>query len=226
MHRIIKHFDVLTKFGLKVIPLRQNTKIPMTKNWFNLKHDESRGLLERYPNSNIGLLLGDIVDVEGDSEHANEVIIDLIGDVRHPVYKSSKSTHHLFLNPDPSLTIVTHQKIEFRGRLHQSVLPPSTMANGVEYQWLKEAAFPIPPMPDRLLSFYNSLRDKRPVLKPGHMKIACHECRSDCFIHRKRFNLELAAFKEMGRRWHCQDCRKIDLRPLCRELRKSRLSLN
>ena len=77
MSIILKHFDILTKHNLKVIPLRENTKIPICKNWnvdWNLKN--SRNKLTQMPNSNIGLLLGDIVDVEGDDEKANQTILD------------------------------------------------------------------------------------------------------------------------------------------------------
>ena len=224
---LTQYFDQLSALGLKAIPLRPYAKIPLCKKWADIHPDQNRYYLKCRPTSNIGLLLGEIVDVEGDSEEANQIIIDLIGDCPHPQYRSTKSIHHLFLNPDPNLTVLTHKKIEFRGHRHQSVLPPSRMSDGTEYVWLPESKFPVPPMPERLLAFYRSLRtDRRSPLKPGHMKIHCHECREECFLHAKRFQLEVEAFREIGQKWTCQQCRTIDLRPICRTMRKRRQVLN
>ena len=104
MDSILRHFDALTNHGLKIIPLRENSKIPLCSNW-NKKwdHNCARIKIKKYPNSNIGLLLGEIIDVEGDSDEANKIIIDLINDYPHPIYRSYKSIHHLFLTPDSSL---------------------------------------------------------------------------------------------------------------------------
>jgi len=221
MQKILKHFDVLTENGLKVIPLRKHSKVPVCRGWTDgWNKEQAREVLERLPDSNIGLLLGDVIDVEGDSVEANDKINDLIGEYPHPMYSSTKSIHHLFESPDPHLTILKHNSIEFRGHKHQSVLPPSTLDTGVEYKWLGPVRFPVPPMPERLLSFYRHLQSQREVLKPGHMKLPCFLCRKECFIHQKRFALELIAFKELGQRWQCHDCRKVDLRPACREIRK------
>lgn len=220
MQKILRHFDTLTEQGLKIIPLRKNTKIPICKKWNIWNQEEARDVLERLPDSNIGLLLGDIVDVEGDSEDANKKINELIGDYAHPMYSSTKSIHHLFQNPDPYLTILKHKKIEFRGNKHQSVLPPSTLDTGVLYKWLGLVRFPVPPMPEKLLSFYNQLISDREIVKPGHMRLPCSTCSELCYIHQKRFNLELIAFKEFNMQWQCHSCRTLDLRPLCREIRR------
>jgi hypothetical protein len=101
---ILAHFDALTKRGLKIIPLRENSKVPLCKAW-NSDWDREvvRDKICQFPDANLGILLGDVVDVEGDSEDANRTILDLIGDYPHPCYFSTKSIHHLFLNPDPNL---------------------------------------------------------------------------------------------------------------------------
>lgn len=220
MATILQHFDVLTERGLKIIPLRENTKIPMCKGWTqNWCKDAARHKLAMFPDANIGLLLGDIIDVEGDSEDANKVLVDLIGDYPHPCYQSLRSTHHLFVTPDVDLRHFEVNEIEFRGHGHQSVLPPSTAA-GVVYKWLKQFQFPIPPMPSRLYDFYQSKKRKRgDRLKKGHVKVWCGACGTKCFLHRKRFELELEAFKLLGSKWECQGCRAIDLRPACRLIR-------
>jgi hypothetical protein len=217
---IVDVFDEMTQLGLKTIALRPRTKIPVCKDWNQWNPDLNRHILLRNPTCNIGLLLGDVIDVEGDSEAANAMTARLIGDYPHPSYVSSKSVHHLFLNPDPTLTIFKKDDIEFRAHRHQSVLPPSEVENA-QYRWLTPLTVP-PPMPTGLLRFYldNSPRKKR-VMKPGHMRVRCHDCKTYSHLHRKRFDLELAAMKEMGLPWSCRDCRSIDLRPRCRELRRS-----
>ena len=80
----LKHFDALTQRGLKIIPLRENSKIPMCKGWTNWNLLENRSKILQCPNCNLGILLGEIVDVEGDNEEANQIIADLVGDCPHP----------------------------------------------------------------------------------------------------------------------------------------------
>lgn len=218
MPTILDHFDALTDKGLRVIPLRENSKIPLCKSWQqHWNRGDARYKLQVFPCANIGLLLGDIIDVEGDSEEANKVIQDLVGDYPHPAYRSTKSVHHLFLTPDPKLRIFKVGAIEFRGHGHQSVLPPSNH-HGIQYQWLNGFRFPVPEMPDRLHIFYEKHR-RGHCIKPGHMKVWCSECGKKQYLHHKRFELELEAFGEMGLKWQCQQCRVFDLRSACRFLR-------
>lgn len=217
---IVEQFDELVGYGLQVIPLWENSKAPMCKGWTIWNYRQNREVLQRYPDANIGLLLGDIVDVEGDSEYANRTILKLIGNYPHPCYKSTKSIHHLFVNPDPDLRIVKHQDIEFRGFKHQSVLPPSHH-QGVSYEWVSNQ-FPIPEMPIQLANFYRKLRDKKRIIRPGYMPIRCAKCYKRSFINRQRFSLELEAFKKLQMPWECRKCRVIDVRPLCRGIRQRR----
>lgn len=219
---ILKHFDALTNRGLKVIPLRENSKVPMYRGWTeNWDKDRVRAKLQQFPDANIGVLLGDVIDVEGDSEEANKLLLDLIGDYPHPCYQSARSTHHLFLPPSAELRHWEWNEIEFRGHGHQSVLPPSRAA-GIAYKWLRQFQFPVPPIPDRLLDFYMSKLEKpkkRDKLKKGHVKVWCSHCCEPVMLHRKRFDLELEAFKLLGQKWECQECRVVDLRPACRLIR-------
>lgn len=221
-YTVLDHFDALTKHGVKVIPLRENSKAPMCKGWNrDWDRDISRERLQRFPEANIGILLGDIVDVEGDNQESNRKILDLIGDYPHPTYHSNRSTHHLFQTPDPKLRLLKVGKLEFRGHGHQSVLPPSQF-KGIEYKWLKKFRWPIPEMPKRLFIFYEKNKQGKPkkLVKPGHMQVWCAECRHKCYLHKKRFKLELEAFQILGLRWQCWDCREFDLRPACRMIRK------
>jgi len=219
MLTVVEQFDRLTEFGLKVIPLRVNSKAPMSKSWQkNWDHRKNRELLNRFPDANIGLLLGDVIDVEGDSEYANNMLVDLIGDYPHPSYQSTRSVHHLFKTPDPKLRLLKYKEIEFRSTGHQSVLPPSQHL-GVEYRWLTDL-MPIPEMPNRLRRFYDKLNgDKKAKTKPGCVRAWCSVCRVEHYLHQKRFQLELEAFKLMSSLWECQKCRTVDMRPLVRCLR-------
>jgi hypothetical protein len=213
------------KQGLKIIPLYPKTKKPVGNAWnksWNI--DCIRDAFDIYNDANVGLLLGDIVDVEGDSPEANQRIFDLIGDYPHPCYKGSKSVHHLFLNPDPDLTRVSFEDIEFRGNKHQSVLPPSIHPDGTKYAWINKAST-IPSMPKALMEFYNQIKTVKPKKvkkkKSQYIKPWCIKCKNQFPIHVVRFKLELEAFKELNQRWQCHKCRKIDLRKKCRKLRKT-----
>lgn len=215
-------FDALADLGLKVIPLRENSKTPLCKNW-NKKWDRKKNLqkIRQFPNSNLGLLLGEIIDVEGDSEEANKIIDELIGDYPHPLYSSTKSTHHLFLTPFKGFRKLEWNKIEFRGYGHQSVLPPSRIEE-TEYMWRRGFCFPVPPMPKNLLDFFYSKLNKNKntsIIKPGHIKIRCFACEKPLFINKKRHQLELAVFKILNQRWQCNGCRKAELQAACRLIR-------
>ena len=218
---ILSQFDELVEKGIQVIPLWHNTKVPMCKGWTNWDKDASRETLQRWPEANIGILLGKVIDVEGDSRAANDKILSLIGNYPHPSYNSTKSIHHLFLNPDPKLNILKHRDIEFRAHKHQSVLPPSHH-QGVHYQWTDVCEFPIPEMPESLYQFYKTIKKakRRKVIKPGHIMVRCGKCAKKNFVHKKRFELELSVFKKLGDKWQCRYCRELDLRPICRVNRK------
>lgn len=218
MPTVVEHFDHLTEFGLKVIPLRMNSKVPIGKGWqTNWNWERHRECLKRFPDANIGVLLGDVIDVEGDSEHANRVLLELIGDYPHPSYCSTRSIHHLFKTPDDDLRLLKVDEIEFRGYGHQSVLPPSQHF-GVEYRWLSNLV-PVPEMPPRLRRFYDRVAGKKNEIKPGSLKVWCSICRAEVFLNEKRFRLELEAFRLFGSAWECQKCRTMDMRPLVRQLR-------
>lgn len=221
--RVLQFFRLYTdKLGWEIIPLLPKSKLPFMKGW-NKNYDRHaiKKYLEENPGCNIGLRLGTIIDVEADTPEANDLLSNLVGDVPHPMYESQKSVHHLFLNPDNTLTRTVVRGIEFRGHLHQSALPPSVNANGVEYKWL-DSKFPIPAMPGPLLDLYN---DHVKIAK-NHVEPWCSGCLQKVRINRNRYVRESAAFSEIGHKWLCHRCRdRKDVRPTCRKVKNSSLAI-
>lgn len=212
-------YDFYSDQGLRPIPVFPGSKIPVGRRW-NRPWDRSRSRRQVAESSNLGVLLGDVVDVEADTPEANARLCSLIGDCRHPAYRSQRSTHHLFLNPDPSLTATTFGGIEFRGHRHHSLVPPSVC--GGSYEWLPESTFPVPQMPARLLNFYfqNRRRTHKKVLPRGLVRSECRVCKGSETIHKRRLKLEVQAFAEYRLPWMCRECREFDFRDRCRELKR------
>lgn len=221
---MIDYFDLYTsKYNWKIIPVFSRSKIPVLKKW-NSNYDKGwcRFYVSTHSDTNLGLLLGEIVDVEGDTPEANRILDGLLAGHEHPTYTSSKSVHHLFRSPDPDLTCLKFGGMEFRGNKHFSVLPPSVHAGGVEYKWLAEPGDAIPDMPTGLLELYNSNKKKCQKIKPGFVLQDCPCCGRKQPIHKKRLTLELQAFRHHGSVWACHGCRKIDVRETCRLVRRGK----
>ena len=225
----LKFFDLYVSLGLK--PIAIQGKRPLNGKGWNRDWsiEKWRPFFENETPCNMGILLGDIVDVEGDTPEANDILNKMLEGIPHPKFKSCKSTHHLFLTPDKNLTRRVFKGIEFRGKLHQSVVPPSIHENGVSYNWLTESEFPIPKMPEELTNFYfRNCQEKREIKKhplkkknkEGYRQTKCNICKKSFFIHIKRLKLEVAGFSTHGTTWACHGCRQIDLRDYCRSLRE------
>lgn len=229
---ILVYFDSYCNIGLKPIVVGFMSKKPVLKGW-NENYDRGRWrsiLCRDECDFNIAILLGDVVDVEADSEEGNELLRGLIGECDHPCFRSSRSVHHLFLNPDPSLTMRVYNGIEFRGNKVCSVMPPSVHEDGTEYKFLKSSRFPIPNMPDDLLRFYwgnrraekdsaATAKPSKPKLKRDHKRVVCQKCGKGVYIHKKRLVLEVRSFSQHGMPWSCRSCRTIDVRESCRQIR-------
>lgn len=199
--RILNFFDFYTKkLGWEIIPLLPRTKIPFMKGW-NKDYDCTKVRKLLYPDCNLGLRLGKYLDVEADTPQANELLIKLTKDYPHPMWRSQKSVHHLFISVG-DITRVIVNGIEFRGSLHQSMLPPSVNDEGVEYEWLVESKFPVPPLPQKLINLYKPKRTGVYV-EPwcGHCGIKSRP------VHKKRFQTELESFSQQGLKWLCHKCR-------------------
>ena len=222
----LKYFDLYVAHGLKPIALYKNSKRPISKGWnqaWSIK--KWRGYFET-DKFGMGILLGDIVDVEGDTPQANELLLKLTEKTPHPAFKSSKSIHHLFLNPDKNLTRKIFDGIEFRAYNHQSVIPPSRHEDGAPYQWCKSTVFPIPEMPQTLLEFYQKKLQSEPKNKKRlartYKNSLCHSCGKTFKCNKRRLILEVQAFRAYQQLWQCRKCRAIDIREMCRSLRKAR----
>lgn len=228
---LLQYFDKYVSAGLRPIAVHKDSKRPVGEAWnLNWTVERWRPHFES-GQYNMGILLGDIVDVEGDTEEANDLLERMIDGASRPKFRSSKSIHNLFINPDPKLTRLVVGGIEFRANLHQSVVPPSTHSDGRNYNWLAGSIFPIPPMPPELRAFYE--RNKKtdepkprrrivrsaPRQKKDHAKTQCKTCLNKYFIHKKRLMLEVRVFQSIGCSWMCRECRKMDVRESVRHLR-------
>lgn len=210
MMKIADYVDLYLAAGLKIIPIAADSKAPINKAWNTAWDAEKvKECFKNDDNLNIGLLLGDVLDVEGDTPEANAMIKSMIANYPHPKYKSEKSVHHLFLNPFHNLTRIVFKKMEFRGHLHQSVLPPSRHPSGAKYYWLKGTQFPIPQLPDELYEFIHNRLGELPKQKkrPPMEAPWCAKCGKKFQIPRSRFEIEIEAFHSIGSKWVCYRCR-------------------
>jgi hypothetical protein len=228
--RLFKFFDKYVSLGLKPIAIHRESKCPIENSW-NIKWSADRWRpYFNDPLINMGILLGDIIDVEADNEEANDLLERMIDGAQRPRFRSAKSIHNLFVNPDPDLTRLVVNGIEFRGRKHQSVVPPSIHNDGSKYQWLTGSYFPVPEMPEELRKFYfenkksisKKNKNKEKIkLKFGFIHTQCKTCEKKYTINKTRLILEVRAFRTYGLEWMCRCCRKIDIRNECRKIRRS-----
>jgi hypothetical protein len=113
----------------------------------SLTHDEIDRLFKKYPNANVGIVLGKdsgIIDIEGDGPESDKAMVELFGGdpPPAPTYKSKRGLHRLFRYRDdlPDGAVVhLPAGLEVRtgnGRRAQSAAPPSFHKDGVGYEWL------------------------------------------------------------------------------------------
>jgi hypothetical protein len=215
-HEILKNYHEL---GYKPILLHHKTKKPIHKLWndnynfeFNYNFALSYGVTYNY-----GILLGDIIDVEGDTEKANNYLNNLCGEIKHPIYKSSKSIHHIFKNPNLKFNRKIYHGIEFRATKHQSVIPPSLHENGSAYEWIIHENMHVNDIPllpanlERILRQILGLADK---VRKGNVKVWCAKCKKSFFLNEKQFEFELKIFKTQNLKWMCKKDRPFKPREL------------
>lgn len=222
----IQVFEYYSKLGYEVIPIHYKTKTPVFHKW---NKNYNYNLMHSYVNQatvplNFGILLGNIIDIEGDCVESNGQIDDLFKKIDHPIFTSTKSKHHLFRCNIKNLTRIVKDNIEYRCHNHQSVIPPSCHENGTQYEWITNVYDfkDIPQLPGNVEGFLNKLIKNqkknffKKEIKPGHTQALCVKCNEKSYIHQERYKKELFIFKEFRQTWSCHKCREIDLRPLIR----------
>lgn len=225
----MNYFDNYLSIGFQPIVLAPRSKKPIARKWNGYYNSEVwRSHLELNPDKpyNLGILLGRFVDIESDNEEGNSILSGLIGSIPHPCFRSDRSVHHIFLNPDVNLTVAKFHGIEFRANMVHSVFPPSVHQSGKPYRFLKDSVLEVPPMPKPLLDLYWSNKQpckqtskRKPGLKTGFKKTVCNLCGKQSIVHAKRLALEVSFYQSLGRQWSCKKCSDVDPRQGCRNLR-------
>ncbi len=222
----IRVFNTYKDLGYKIIPLYPNSKVPMFSGWqSNYTYERTEKIIcSTAENINYGLILGDIIDLEGDCIESNQKLDDLLNGIDHPIFLSNKSKHHLFRSSIKNLTKVEFEGIEVRGHRHQSVIPPSTHIMGCNYEWHTSLlhANEIPHLPEflykKIISLLPKIQKKvyKNNIKDKHQKILCQKCKNTSFMNSKRLSKEISILKQNGLQWMCMECRPFDLRKAIR----------
>jgi len=213
-------FSYYRKLGYKVIPLYKNTKVPIFKNWYSVYNPD---FIENFISKcvdeiNFGIILGDVIDIEGDCIESNEEIDNMLKGIPHPIFTSSKSKHHLFRSTVKNLTRVVVDGIEYRGNKHQSVIPPSKHEAGIKYEWKSDICeldnLPYLPkfLDDKIKSALPTKKKsfkKRRLCKPNHVEAFCLRCRRKYFLHEIKFYKELEHLRKQNSGWTCKSCIKL-----------------
>jgi hypothetical protein len=218
----IEVFSVYKNLGYKIIPLYPNSKVPMFGQWQkNYSYNKIEKIITNSTEDiNFGIILGDVIDLEGDCVESNKILDSMLADVYHPVFSSNKSKHHLFKSSIKNLTKIEFDGIEARGHRHQSVIPPSAHIAGCNYEWIFNIVpyTELPELPEflyrKIISLLPKIKNKlnKTNLKSNHSKILCFNCNATQMINQKRFNKEMEVFKKNNMQWACMKCRPFDLR--------------
>jgi P4 family phage/plasmid primase-like protien len=156
------------------IPVKTNSKQPFGKAWQhrNWREDQLREHFGRYPNANIGVLLGPesgLVDLEFDGPESETVFRKLFPNLPPTVgYESNRSEHNLFgwnpilegcpnvvlLNANGEAATKNEPHAECRiggGDGCQSLLPPSIVKGDVrDRHYIRDWSHPLVMLPDEI----------------------------------------------------------------------------
>jgi len=228
METVKSSFEKLVFLGFQPILLFPKTKKPIFASWNkNYNPNKYFRIIDNNSDYNIGVLLGDVIDVEGDNEKANKFLDNLFSDIHHPVYKSFKSSHHLFrARSNFNVTRFNQNGIEIRAKGHQSVVPPSIHEiDGAIYEWINDVTH-ISTLPilninleQEIYRFCNNIGAK--VLRKHSMRIWCSKCEKQIMLNKKRTHLEIEIFKRMNQKWKCHKCRPFSIKNEIKSFRKS-----
>ena len=124
-------------------------KQPRFKAWADTASSDEEivgGWFEKFPKSNIGILLGPasgFIDVEFDSEEGRKTADRILTNSITPTYRSARSVHRLYRwsGDMPAIQKFAYAGLEIRlgggDKSTQSVLPPSLHPSGTRYEWLE-----------------------------------------------------------------------------------------
>lgn len=227
---IEKYFDAYVCAGFRPIALNPYTKKPIENNWNkNWSAIRWRKYFEN-ENCNIGILLGNVIDVEADCESSNKLLNEIIGDHKHVKFTSSRSTHHLFINEDKKFKFLKVNGIEFRGHGLHSVVPPSIHQNGKQYKFTADNNFVLTYMPEDLSKLFsdslskksneNKFFSKKSIVYKHNCKTICKKCGRLNFINRRRLACEVKIFSSMNSIWLCHKCRETKITKMVRKMLK------
>ena len=131
--------------GRKVIPCEAGGKRPIGASWASSwPADRLLPYLEAHPDCNLGLVMGDVIDIEWDSVEQHAAFGELFAGVdipRTPCFCSTRGKHYFF-KAHPRLTELGGGEIHYRklgirigaGKAAQTVIPPS-IVGGVARVW-------------------------------------------------------------------------------------------
>lgn len=233
------HFWI--KNGIKPIPIHEADKKPLIKNWVDgWNYSRVMKIISHHPFCNLGIGLGNIIDIEADSIVGNNILSGLFKKVPTLSFTSSRSRHYIFINPGFQFNKKDLGGIEIRAYRHLTVIPPSIHISGERYKWTDNGSASINILPDKLYRFFESASGEQLFfnknrrysleeledlnlpynydLKRKHRKVQCPSCGQICYYHKKRLAKERLAFQRVNRVWVCKECREIDVRPLCKQL--------
>jgi hypothetical protein len=213
---LVDFFEAYINVGWEIIAVHAKDKAPVFKRWNKYHYSPfiHQSYLVKNPQSNIAIRLGKVIDVEADTDEANDYLNFLLKDVPHMKYHSKRGMHHLFINPFKNLRKKIIKGIEFRGYGHCSMLPPSYSKDGVQYKWHENTTKQLTQLPDCLKDILE------PKIGPQISQINCNICKNKFKIHTKRLGKELQVFE--NRKWECRNCRNFDIRPYCRKIKTLR----
>ena len=155
----------LFDLGFRPVIIEPNGKVPTDTGWPTKTYDraELAARFENNPALNVGIVLGDVIDVECDSETAEAECAELFEDCPidvTPSWQSRRGPPHRLFASDPRLSkigkaVLKYKTVEIRiggDKGAQSVLPPS-ITDGFERKWVNELSSECmpPPLPELVI---------------------------------------------------------------------------
>ncbi|MED1876732.1 bifunctional DNA primase/polymerase [Brevibacillus borstelensis] len=177
-HRIHKRLRQYVKKGLRVIPCK--CKAPLLKEWQNRgrpTEEEAEDWIDRYPDLNIGLVLGSssgIVGVDVDGKEAWMRLQEISkGDLPDTwAFKTPGGGKRLLYKIPKGMVCKKwvesldgeHSELALLGDGQQTILPPSVHPNGGIYTWIKDrspGSIEMAPAPQWMLDLMTGQQTKK-----------------------------------------------------------------